>query len=168
MSLSISQHNPFYSQPLRLEENRNNDSSRQPDTARHHSMDNTGGAHRTKRDTPPTSSEIWHYSDKSLLIEIAKYYSEYTAGTADSYVRIQDLEEAAGQLTASRSFSQGASEAAKELLARPKLLEVLDIGVGFFGPGLKDKRFDRTNLNWLTSRASDRPRIRIAPRNDDD
>ncbi|OPA91874.1 hypothetical protein BFW88_12465 [Pseudomonas fluorescens] len=97
--------------------------------------------------------------------EVKKHFHEYARGADDKYVNFNELKEAAGELQTDRVFSEQASDVAKVMLARKDLLNRLDIGIGFFGPGLQDERFDHENLDYLIRYASNTPRPRFS---DDD
>jgi len=91
-----------------------------------------------------------HKPDVWILKDIKKYFREYAAGANDAYVNFNELKEAAGIRTTTRTFSPEATAAAKEILNRPELLRELDIGVNFFGfPGKKDERFDMKNIDYM-------------------
>lgn len=89
------------------------------------------------------------WSDRSLVDKIKTHFREFAAGEDDRYVNFNELKEAAGLIPTRRSFSPDAQEVALEILSRPELLRELDIGVGFFGRGLRDKRFDMDNIDYL-------------------
>lgn len=94
------------------------------------------------------------WSDRNLIEKVKMHFREFAAGKNDSYVNFNELKEAAGVIPTRRSFSPDAQEVALEILARPELLRELDIGVGFFGPGLRDGRFDMDNIDYLYKRSS--------------
>ena len=123
------------------------------------------GNSRTTRATPeesrPTRSPS-SYNNKRLLQEVKKHFREYAAGADDKYVNFNELKEAAGHRPSTRTFSAQASAVADELLKRSRLLNELDIGVGFTwdGRGLKDQRFDHDNLDHMIGRLPDRVKFK--------
>lgn len=164
MTLSISQPNSLYTPPITLGDNRNQESPAKTDTAKNQGADDASGASRTTRATPGESSRARgpsSYNNKHLLQEVKKHFNEYAAGAGDKYVNFNELKEAAGQRPTTRTFSTQASEVAKELLNRSRLLNELDTGVGFTwdGRGLKDERFDHDNLDSLINRLPNKPKI---------
>lgn len=166
MTLSILQPNSIYTPPLTLGDNRNQQIPAKTDTAQNQWTDDTSGSSRTRRATPRASSQVSSpssYSNKRLLQEVKNHFNEYAAGAGDKYVNFNELKEAAGLLPTTRTFSTHASAVAKELLNRSRLLNELDIGVGFTwdGRGLQDQRFDHANLDSLINRLPNKPRIRF-------
>lgn len=95
------------------------------------------------------------WSDRVLIGQVKKHFHNFAAGKNDSYVNVNELKEAAGVIPSRRKFSPDTQEVALEILARPELFRELDIGVGFFGRGRKDNRFDMDNIDYLYSRSSD-------------
>ncbi|HCT07882.1 MAG TPA: hypothetical protein DIW86_21195 [Pseudomonas sp.] len=92
-----------------------------------------------------------------------KYFDEYAAGRGDEYVNFKELKEAAGQVPTTRTFSPKASAVAEEILKRTRLLNQLDIGMGWThsGRGLQDERFDHDNLDYLIAYASTKRRVKL-------
>jgi hypothetical protein len=118
---------------------------------------------RAKRSTTEQKPWVWFYSDKVLLQEVKKYFDEYAAGRGDEYVNFKELKEAAGQVPTTRTFSPKASAVAEEILKRTRLLNQLDIGMGWThsGRGLQDERFDHDNLDYLIAYASTKRRVKL-------
>jgi hypothetical protein len=163
MTLSISQPHTAFSPAITPVENNGHPSRAEPDAAQNQ-MTDAGKNIRHTRATSEASSKpfaAWRYTDRELVKEVKEHFSEYAAGAGDSYVNFNELKEAAGLLPTTRTFSAQASAVAQEILKRKSLLEKLDIGIGFFGPGLKDERFDHDNLNYLIRYASNRPKVRF-------
>ncbi|MGY2377544.1 hypothetical protein ACW9IB_23855 [Pseudomonas sp. SDO524_S393] len=118
---------------------------------------------RAKRSTTEQKPPVWSYSDRQLLQEVKKHFDEYATGRGDEYVNFNELKEAAGQVPTTRTFSPEASAIAEEILKRPRLLNQLDIGVGWTpgGRGLQDERFDHANLDYLIRHASTKRRVKL-------
>jgi hypothetical protein len=163
MTLSISHPHTAFSAPIPPVENNGRPSRAEADAVQNQ-MTDAGKNIRHTRATSEASSKpfaAWRYSDRELVKEVKKHFSEYAAGAGDSYVNFNELKEAAGLRPTTRTFSAQASAVAQEILKRKSLLEALDIGIGFFGPGLRDERFDHDNLDYLIRYASKKPKVRL-------
>ena len=119
--------------------------------------------------TPPRSGDSWgsvpaqrpadppsHWSDYQLIEQVGKHFNEFGGG--DEYVNFKELNQAAGLLPSDKTYSVEAQAVATEILARPKLLRKLDIGIYRGRPGKEDGRFDRDNVDHTKKHSS-----RLAP-----
>ena len=107
-----------------------------------------------REEGPLTEGPHPSWSDREVIDKVAKHFREFAAGADDRFVNFHELNEAAGLVPSTRTFSAQAQEVALELLARPELLLNLDIGIGDNGPGKKDGRFDMENIVYIYNRAS--------------
>ncbi|AZF05039.1 hypothetical protein [Pseudomonas sp. R5-89-07] len=115
----------------------------------------------SRQDLADAASEFRTMSDTGLLAAVKDNFRQFTAGSNDNYVNVNELKEAAGLIPSDRTFSPQAREVALELLNRPGLLRELDIGVREEGkPGVEDQRFDMVNIDHMISKESSNERIK--------
>lgn len=102
-----------------------------------------------------SSDKYRNMSDQDLLQGVKDNFRQFTAGANDKYVSVNELKEAAGQVSSNRTFSSQAQQLAAELLRRPGLLRDLDIGIKVESgkPGAEDQRFDIDNLNHMLGKS---------------
>lgn len=101
--------------------------------------------------------EFKHTSMKpdELLKGIKENFSALWFSGSKDYLNVGELELAAGIKESSKTYSPEVRALAKELLARPELLQELDIGIKSADdktPGVEDQRFDKVNLDHLISK----------------
>ncbi|CRM74931.1 hypothetical protein [Pseudomonas sp. 52 E 6] len=103
------------------------------------------------RDNLAYSSDKYRNMDNHDLIQgIKDNFRQFTAGTNDDYINVNELKEAAGVIPSNRMFSPEAQQLAAELLKRPGLLRELDIGTNSQGGvGYEDNRFDMANIDYI-------------------